>query len=151
MAGSTAWPGSLKSENPTPASYVIIRGHLEPGALAAHAENNMDSIVDFFIAPAYAQAAAQQNPLGMFLPLIAIFVIFYFLIIRPQNKKQKEHREMVSALASGDEVVTAGGLLGKVTAVGEQFLDVEIADNVTVKVQRHTVATVLPKGTVKSV
>ena len=111
----------------------------------------MDSIVDFFIAPAYAQAAAQQNPLGMFLPLIAIFVIFYFLIIRPQNKKQKEHREMVSALASGDEVVTAGGLLGKVTAVGEQFLEVEIADNVTVKVQRHTVATVLPKGTVKSV
>jgi preprotein translocase subunit YajC len=111
----------------------------------------MDSILDFLIAPAYAQAAGDQNALGMFLPLIAIFVIFYFLIIRPQNKKQKEHREMVAALGTGDEVVTAGGLLGKVTAVGEQFLEVEIADNVTVKVQRHTVATVLPKGTVKSV
>jgi preprotein translocase subunit YajC len=85
-----------------------------------------------------------------FLPLIAIFVIFYFLIIRPQNKKQKEHREMVAALSAGDEIVTAGGILGKVTAVGEQFLDVEIAGNVTVKLQRHTVSAVLPKGSVKS-
>jgi preprotein translocase subunit YajC len=110
----------------------------------------MDSIVDFFISPAYAQAATQQNPLGMILPLVAIFVIFYFLIIRPQNKKQKEHREMVAALSAGDEVVTAGGILGKVTEVGEQFLDVEIAGNVTVKLQRHTVSAVLPKGSVKS-
>lgn len=110
----------------------------------------MDSILNFFISPAYAQAAQQQSPLVTFLPLIAIFVIFYFLIIRPQNKKQKEHREMVSALSTGDEVVTAGGVLGTVTAVGEQFLDVEIAHNITVKVQRHTVGTVLPKGTVKS-
>jgi preprotein translocase subunit YajC len=110
----------------------------------------MDSILDFFIEPAYAQAAAQQSPLLTFLPLIAIFVIFYFLIIRPQSKKQKEHRDMVAALASGDEVVTAGGVLGKVTAVGEQFLEVEVANNITVKVQRHTIAAVLPKGTVKS-
>lgn len=110
----------------------------------------MDSILDFFIEPAYAQAATQQSPLLTFLPLIAIFVIFYFLIIRPQSKKQKEHRDMVAALASGDEVVTAGGVLGKVTAVGEQFLDVEVANNITVKVQRHTIAAVLPKGTVKS-
>lgn len=110
----------------------------------------MDSVLDFFIEPAYAQAAQSQSPLLTFLPLVAIFVIFYFLIIRPQNKKQKEHREMVGALATGDEVVTAGGVLGKVTAVGEQFLDVEIANNVTIKVQRHTVAAVLPKGTVKS-
>lgn len=110
----------------------------------------MDSVLDFFVQPAYAQAASQQSPLLTFLPLIAIFVIFYFLIIRPQNKKQKEHREMVGALSTGDEIVTAGGVLGKVTAVGEQFLDIEIASNVTVKVQRHTVAAVLPKGTVKS-
>jgi preprotein translocase subunit YajC len=110
----------------------------------------MDSVLDFLISPAYAQAAQTQNSLGMFLPLIAIFVIFYFLIIRPHNKKQKEHREMVAALAAGDEVVTAGGVLGKVTAVGEQFLDVEVANNVTIKVQRHTVSTVMPKGTVKS-
>lgn len=110
----------------------------------------MDSILDFFIEPAYAQAATQQSPLLTFLPLIAIFVIFYFLIIRPQSKKQKEHRDMVAALSSGDEVVTAGGVLGKVTGVGEQFLEVEVASNITVKVQRHTIAAVLPKGTVKS-
>jgi len=110
----------------------------------------MDSILDFFVSPAYAQAAQQQSPFITFLPLIAIFVIFYFLIIRPQNKKQKEHREMVAALTNGEEVVTAGGVLGKVTAVGDQFLDVEIADNVTIKVQRHTISAVLPKGTVKS-
>jgi preprotein translocase subunit YajC len=122
---------------------------LNPAAAVADAGSQMDSILDFFISPAYAQDAG-QSPLVTFLPLIAIFVIFYFLIIRPQNKKQKEHREMVSALSTGDEVVTAGGVLGRVTAVGDQFLDVEIADNVTIKVQRHTVATVLPKGTVKS-
>lgn len=110
----------------------------------------MDSIVDFFISPAYAQAASQPSPLVTFGPLVAIFVIFYFLIIRPQNKKQKEHREMVAAVSVGDEIVTAGGILGKVTAVGEQFLDVEIAGNVTVKLQRHTVSAVLPKGSVKS-
>jgi preprotein translocase subunit YajC len=85
----------------------------------------------------------------MFLPLIVIFAIFYFLMIRPQNKRQKEHRELVAALASGDEVVTAGGVLGKVTAVGEQFLDIEIAPNVSIKVQRHTISAVMPKGTVK--
>jgi preprotein translocase subunit YajC len=110
----------------------------------------MDSIVDFFISPAYAQAATQQSPFVTFLPLVAIFVIFYFLIIRPQNKKQKEHREMVAALSVGDEIVTGGGILGKVTEVGEQFLDVEIAGNVTVKLQRHTVSAVLPKGSVKN-
>ena len=110
----------------------------------------MDSVFDFFISPAYAQAGDAQSPLLSFLPLIAIFAIFYFLIIRPQNKKQKEHREMVAALSTGDEVVTAGGVLGKVTAVSDQFLDVEIAVNVTVKVERYTVSKVLPKGTLKS-
>jgi len=110
----------------------------------------MDSVLDFLISPAYAQAAQQTNSLVTFLPLIVIFVIFYVLIIRPQNKKQKEHKEMVSAVATGDEIVTAGGVLGKVLAIGEQFLDVEIANNVTVKVQKHTVSAVLPKGTVKN-
>ena len=110
----------------------------------------MDSVLDFFIAPAYAQAAEPQSAFLTFLPLIAIFAIFYFLIIRPQNKKQKEHREMVSALVTGDEVVTAGGVLGKVSDVSDQFLDVEIANNVTVKIERYTVSKVLPKGTLKS-
>ena len=110
----------------------------------------MDSVLDFFIAPAFAQAADPQSPFLTFLPLIAIFAIFYFLIIRPQNKKQKEHREMVAALSTGDEIITAGGVLGRVTDVGEQFLAIEIADKVTVKVQRNTVSAVLPKGTIKS-
>jgi preprotein translocase subunit YajC len=107
-------------------------------------------VLDFFIAPAHAQAAAQPNTLGFILPMIAIFAIFYFLIIRPQNKKQKELRDMISALSAGDEVVTSGGVAGKIAAVGEQFLEVEIAEKVTVRVQRHMIATVLPKGSLKS-
>lgn len=111
----------------------------------------MNSIIEVFVPTAWAQdGSAQGDPLIMFLWLGGIFVLFYFLLIRPQNKKQKEHRQMVEALTAGDEVVTAGGLLGKVTEVGEQFLTVEIASNVSVKVQRHTVAAVLPKGTLKS-
>ena len=84
------------------------------------------------------------------LPLLLIFVVFYFLLIRPQAKRAKEHQAMVAALGVGDEVVTSGGILGRVTEVGDQFLTVEIADGVQVKVQRHTVASVLPKGTLKS-
>lgn len=111
----------------------------------------MGSLLDFVISPAMAQdAAAQPGFLSPFVLMIGLFAIFYFLIIRPQNKKQKEHREMVSALAAGDEVVTSGGVLGKVAAVGEQFLDIEVANNVTIKVQRHTIAAVMPKGTIKS-
>ena len=85
-----------------------------------------------------------------FLPLILIFVVFYFLLIRPQTKRAKEHREMVAALEVGAEVATSGGILGKVTALSDQFLTIEIAEGVNVKVQRHTVAQVLPKGTLKS-
>lgn len=108
--------------------------------------------MDWFISSAHAQAAgaAQPNPLMQMLPLVLIFVVFYFLLIRPQTKRAKEHRAMVAALAVGDEVVTGGGLLGKVTEVSDQFLTVEIADGVAVKIQRHTVQSVLPKGTLKS-
>ena len=88
--------------------------------------------------------------LQFFLMIAGFFAIMYFLIIRPQNKKQKEHQEMVAGLSTGDEIVTAGGVLGKVTDVGEQFLTVEIAEKVAIKVQRHTVAAVLPKGSLKS-
>ena len=109
----------------------------------------------FLISDAYAQAApaAQAGPESMFTSLgfmVLIFVVFYFLLIRPQTKRAKEHRAMVAALAVGDEVVTGGGLLGKVTEVSDQFLTVEIADGVAVKIQRHTVQSVLPKGTLKS-
>jgi preprotein translocase subunit YajC len=81
---------------------------------------------------------------------VPLLAIFYFLIIRPQNKRAKEQREMLSKIAAGDEVATAGGILGKVTEVGDQFLTVEIASGVAVKVQKFQVAQVLPKGTVKA-
>jgi preprotein translocase subunit YajC len=104
-----------------------------------------------FVSSAWAQAGgAQSDPLLGFLPLVIIFVLFYFLLIRPQSKRQKEHRQMVEALASGDEIVTGGGVLGKVVDVGEQFVAVEVASGVTLKVQKHTIAAVLPKGTVKT-
>lgn len=106
--------------------------------------------MDFFIASAYAQDAAAQGGLLSFLPLIVIFVVFYFLLIRPQMKRAKEHKALISALANGDEVVTNGGLLGRVTNVGESFITLELADNVKIKLQKHAVASVMPKGTIKS-
>jgi preprotein translocase subunit YajC len=108
--------------------------------------------MEWLIPSAYAQAAggAQPNAFVQLLPLVLIFVVFYFLLIRPQAKRAKEHKAMVAALAVGDEVVTSGGMLGKITETGDQFLTVEIADGVRVKVQRHTVSTVLPKGTLKN-
>ena len=107
--------------------------------------------MNFFISDAWAQAAppGQSDQLLSFLPLIFIFVVFYFLLIRPQSKKAKEHRKMVEALAKGDEVVTNGGLLGKITTVGDSFVEVEIADGMRVKVQRQAIASLMPKGTVK--
>ena len=108
--------------------------------------------MEWLIASAHAQAAggAQPNALLQMLPLVLIFVVFYFLLIRPQQKRAKEHKAMVSALAAGDEVVIAGGVLGRIAEIRDQFLVVEIADGVQVKVQRHTVTSVLPKGTLKS-
>lgn len=108
--------------------------------------------MDFLIKDAWAQGStAQGDPLLTMLPLVLLFVVFYFFLIRPQTKRQKEHKEMVSKLAVGDEVVTAGGVLGKVTELSDQFLQVEIADGVRIKVQRHTVGAVMPKGTIKNV
>ena len=110
--------------------------------------------MDWLISTAAAQAqspAGQPGALMQFLPLILIFVVFYFLLIRPQTKRAKEHRAMVAALEVGAEVVTNGGILGKVTQLGEQYVSVEVADGVTVKIQRHTVSQVLPKGTLKSI
>ena len=106
-----------------------------------------------FISSAYAQAAAggdtQSTLLGM-LPLVLMFVVLYFVMIRPQMKKQKEHRAMIDALAKGDEVVTAGGLLGKVSKIGDAYLGVELASGVEVQMQRNAVVQVLPKGTLKA-
>ncbi len=104
-----------------------------------------------FISNAYAQTAGASDPTGGFLgmlPLVLMFVVLYFVMIRPQMKRQKEHRAMVEALAKGDEVITTGGLLGKVTKLGEVYLGVEIANGVEIQVQRSAVLQVLPKGTV---
>ncbi len=90
-----------------------------------------------------------QSSLMSMLPLVLMFVVLYFLMIRPQMKKQKEHRAMIEALAKGDEVVTGGGMLGKVTQLGDGYLSVEIASGVEVRVQRSAVVQVLPKGTIK--
>ena len=106
--------------------------------------------MNFFISDAMAaEPAAQGDLLTSFLPLIVIFVIFYFLLIRPQSKKAKEQKQMIGALAKGDEIVTNGGVLGKITKVGDNFLSLEVADGVQLKIQRHAVATLMPKGTIK--
>ena len=110
-----------------------------------------------FISEAFAQAApaataAAESPFGGItgmLPILLMFVVLYFVMIRPQMKRQKEHKTMVDALAKGDEVVTSGGLLGKITKIGESFIGVEIANGVEIQVQRAAVVQVLPKGTVK--
>lgn len=94
--------------------------------------------------------AHQGNPILQFLPLIVLLVLFYFLLIRPQMKRAKEQRQMISSLSRGDEVVTSGGMAGRINEVGENFLEIEIADGVTVKVQRQSVSSVLPKGTLKN-
>ena len=108
--------------------------------------------MSIFISDARAQAAGapQQGGLMSLLPLIAIFVVFYFLLIRPQQKRAKEHKKMTEALAKGDEVITTGGTLGKITDVGESFVTVEIAQGVEIKVQRSAVQALMPKGTIKS-
>ena len=84
-----------------------------------------------------------------FLPLIVIFVVFYFILIRPQTKKQKEHQEMINALEVGNEVVTAGGILEKIQEMNENYVNLEISENVTIKIQRQTISSLLPKGTIR--
>jgi preprotein translocase subunit YajC len=127
----TAFPGFSRS-------FSQFRGHCK---------------MDWLISTAAAQAtgaAGQPSALMQFLPLVLIFVVFYFLLIRPQTKRAKEHKAMVAALGVGAEVVTTGGLLGKIVEVNEQFVTLEVAAGVNVKVQRHAVSQELPKGTLKS-
>lgn len=108
-------------------------------------------MLDFFLSPAFAQAAPQQpNALVQFAPLVILIILFYFMLIRPQMKRAKEAKQMMEALAKGDEVLTTGGLAGKIVNIGEAYLSVEVADNVTIKVQKSAVASVLPKGTLKA-
>ncbi len=108
--------------------------------------------MEFFLTSAWAQDAGAAGSGGAWmqlLPLVLIFVVFYFLLIRPQTKRAKEHREMVSKLQAGDEVVTNGGMLGRITEVGDNFMTLEIASNVSIKVQKTQVSQLMPKGTIK--
>ncbi len=105
--------------------------------------------MDFFINPAWAQAAGGQD-YSFFLMIAVLFGMMYFLIIRPQNKRAKEHKKMVEEITKGQEVVTGGGLLGKVTDVNDTWVTVEVARDISLKVQRGTISSVMPPGTVKN-
>jgi preprotein translocase subunit YajC len=108
--------------------------------------------MNFFISDAIAQTsvgATGDAGWMQFLPMVILFVIFYFLLIRPQQKRAKQHKQMITGLSKGDEVVTNGGILGKITDVGENFMTVEIATGTHVKVQKSLVQSMMPKGTIK--
>ncbi|HEX6016765.1 MAG TPA: preprotein translocase subunit YajC [Burkholderiaceae bacterium] len=106
-----------------------------------------------FISQAFAQtapaASGGESSLLSLLPIVLMFVVLYFIMIRPQMKRQKEHKAMVEALAKGDEVVTSGGLLGRVSKLGETFVHLEVANGIELQVQRSSVVQVLPKGSLK--
>ena len=109
--------------------------------------------MSFFISDAFAEGApatAQGDPMTSMLFFVGMLALMYFLLIRPQQKRAKEHKKMVEAIGKGDEIATNGGVLGKVIEVGDQYLSIEIAEGVQVKLQRHAVATVLPKGSIKA-
>jgi len=105
------------------------------------------------ISTAHAQTAAAADPTGGFmqlLPIILMFIVLYFLMIRPQMKRTKEHKALIEALAKGDEVVTGGGIAGRITKVSENFVAIEIAAAVEIQVQKQAVTLLLPKGTLKA-
>ena len=105
------------------------------------------------ISPAYAQAPAAGADAGLmsFLPIILMFVLLYFLMIRPQMKRAKEQKAMIDALQKGDEVIAVGGLLGKIIELSDQYATLEIASETKITVQRQAIQTLLPKGTIKSI
>lgn len=109
--------------------------------------------MSFLISDAWAEGAAagatSGSPIGSLFFMLVIFAVFYFMLIRPQAKRAKEHKKMTGELQKGDEIITNGGLLGKITRVADDYLSVQIADNVEVRLQRGAVATLLPKGTLK--
>jgi len=104
---------------------------------------------DFLIAPAYAAAEPASPGMMDFAFPVVLLVLFYFMLIRPQSKKAKEHREMQSSLSKGDEVVTDGGLMGKIISINDNAITVQLAENIEVKVRRESINSVLPKGTLK--
>ncbi len=112
------------------------------------------SLLDFIISPAAAQTAAAPagggfGP-GFFIPLAIMAVVMYFMVMRPQMKRQKEHKELITKLSKGDEVITSGGIAGRVDDIGDNFITVEIAENTKIKLQKNAISAVLPKGTLKA-
>ena len=104
-----------------------------------------------FISNAYAAGGAPGSDLMSFLPMVVIFILFYFMLIRPQMKQAKETKAMIAAIQKGDEIITTGGVLGKVTKVADDFISIEIAANTVVQIQRQAVQTLLPKNTIKAI
>lgn len=110
------------------------------------------SLLDFFVSPAAAQSAAAPaggGP-GFFIMMAVTGLVMWFVLIRPQMKRQKEHRELITKLSKGDEVLTSGGIAGRIDDIGDNFITVEIADNTKIKLQKNAISAVLPKGTLKS-
>ncbi len=112
----------------------------------------MISLSNLLISNAYAEGAAPSAGGGImdFLPLIALLAVFYFLVLRPQQKRAKDQKAMLEALGKGDEVLTTGGIMGRVTKIGDTYTSIEIAENVVIQVQKETIQSVLPKGTIRS-
>lgn len=111
------------------------------------------SLLDLIVSPAAAQAApAPQggSPMSMLVMMVLFFAVFYFMAIRPQMKRAKEHRALLAGLSKGDEILTNGGIAGRIGELGESFVTVEIADGVSIKVQKNAITAVLPKGSLKS-
>ena len=131
-----------------PAREALGHASIRYFALAMHDDNPL------YVDEAYAQAAGSpESSLMSFLPLILMFVVLYFLMIRPQMKRAKEHKAMIGALNKGDEVITAGGVVGKITDVSEAYVTVDIGSEspVTIHIQKQAVQTLLPKGTIKGI
>ena len=108
--------------------------------------------MSFFISDAIAEAApaaGQADPLASLILPIGLVVLFYFFLIRPQSKRQKEHKEMVAGLQKGEEIVTTGGMLGKITNVGENFVTLEISKDACIHIQKNSIQAIMPKGTIK--
>jgi preprotein translocase subunit YajC len=138
---------------PLISAAIPFKARLPPVFTATDDFSGARFTMDWLISTAAAQAPSApgaSSGLPSIVLLGVMIAVFYFVLIRPQSKRAKEHRTMISALEAGAEVVTNGGILGKVVELGESFLTIEIADGVKVKVQRHTIAQVLPKGTLKS-
>lgn len=110
------------------------------------------NIISTALADSVSQGApAQQGTMGSMVFLVGIFVAMYFLLIRPQNKRAKEHQKVVSQLTKGDEVITSGGIVGKIASLSDDFIGLAVSDNLTIMIQRHAISKTLPKGTIKSI